>query len=128
MYSSTLRSSGTPRVVVVALSFIGADFVLILFQMLRIDVASTPRFIAVVVTACVLLLWLYGLFRRLNWLRWVTVGLAILGILFLPRVLARIYERGPILFQLFKYALFDTGTVLLCLPAAREWFSSKVAA
>jgi 4-hydroxybenzoate polyprenyltransferase len=95
--------------------------------MLRIDVTTTPRSVAVVITACLLLLWLYGLFRRLNWLRWVTVGLAILGILLLPRVLARIQERGPILFQLFKYALFDTGTLLLCLPAAREWFSSKAA-
>jgi hypothetical protein len=120
--TSPTVSSKPPRLVAIALSLIGADFLLSLAQMAKTVPASWMAAFAAVF-ASIFGFWIFGLYRRLNWLRWFTVGSAIVGILYLPFAwpLVLVNVNPPLM--ILKYALFDFGALLLCLPQAHAWYS-----
>jgi hypothetical protein len=115
------RATAFPPQVVGVLSLIAADFFLSIVLMLRVDVPLATLLLPALLLAAVYLLWLFGLYRRLNWLRWLTVGGAILGILCLPWVWRILQSQGDFSLRLLKYVLFDSGAILLCLPQANRW-------
>jgi len=119
------QSSQLPRQVAIALWLIGADYVLQIIVISRGNLSGPDGFFTVLLLGVISALWLRGLYRRLNWLRWLTVVSAIVGIAYLPRVWGLIQRRGSIPIQLLKYALFDSGALLLCLPQARRWYTHK---
>ena len=122
MVASLSVSSKPPRQVVMALSLIGADFLLSLAQMAKtVSAPWMPAFAAVF--ALIFAFWIFGLYRRLNWLRWFTVGSAAIGILFLPFAWPLVLANVSPPLMIFKYALFDFGALLRCLPQAHAWYS-----
>jgi hypothetical protein len=110
--------------VAAALVVIAADFLLsiMLTLMAQVDVPISTLLIPVVLLAVLYFLWLYGLYRRLNWLRWLTVGGALIGILYLPWAWRLLQNQGYLPLRLLKYVLFDAGALLLCLPQANRWY------
>jgi hypothetical protein len=122
MVTSVPVSSKPPRQVLTALLLIGADFLLSAVQMVKTVPASWLSAFAVIF-ASILALWIFGLYRRLNWLRWFTVGSAVLGILCLPFTWPLVLAHVNPPFMILKYAFFDFGALLLCLPQARSWYS-----
>jgi hypothetical protein len=111
-----------------ALSLIGADYVLRIIVLSRSgDVSGPGGFISVLLQGVITAMWWTGLYRRLNWLRWLTVASAILGIALLPWVWGMIHRQQNIAIQMLKYALFDSGALLLCLPQASRWYTHKTA-
>ena len=116
-----------PPQVVVALFLIGVDFLLSIALIfgLGVDVPFTTQLVTATLLAAFFLLWMYGLYRRLNWLRWLTVGLAILGVLCLPWAWRILQSRGDFPLGLLKYVLFDSAGILLGLPQANRWYARR---
>ena len=118
-----------PPQVALALCLIGADFVLGIVRISLDPHFSGPQLLLVVpIWVTLFSLWLFGLYRRLNWLRWLTVAGAAVGLLSLPLAWGSIASHGSVPFQLIKYALFGAGALLLCLPQANSWYGRKAAA
>jgi hypothetical protein len=124
MNSNPQRATTFPPQVAIALALIATDFLLSTILTLRaqVDVPLSTLLIPVVLLAVLYALWLYGLYRRLNWLRWLTVGGALVGILYLPWAWRILQNQGDLPLRLLKYVLFDAGAILLCLPQANRWY------
>jgi hypothetical protein len=118
-----------PPQVALALCLIGADFILAIVRtFLDPHFSGVQLLVVIPISMTLFSLWLFGLYRRLNWLRWLTVASAVLGLLSLPWAWGSIASHGSVPFQLVKYALFGTGALLLCLPQANSWYGRKAAA
>ena len=115
-----------PRLVLVAIALLATDFVLALVKGAVFRLASGKRMsvIGLLVVAAILFFWIYGLVRRQNWLRWVTIVLAGLGTLWLPWSLAQMQGPLQVAIQVVSYVLIDTAVILLCLRPAAAWFST----
>jgi FtsH-binding integral membrane protein len=72
--------------------------------------------------------WLYGLYRRLNWLRWVTVLAGAGGCLLVSRAATEL--RDPVQLGLYylQVALMAPSVVLFVLPPARRWYTGDLSA
>jgi len=70
--------------------------------------------------------WLYGLWRRLNWLRWTTVVLGALGCLGARWSLALLHD--PIQVDLYWVQFVTTlvTVTFLLLPSSRDWYVKRV--
>lgn len=88
--------------------------------------SGLPLAVTALIFASLLSLWLFGLYRRLNWLRWLTVAVAAGGLLSLPWVWDVIVSNASI--YAVRYILFDTDALLLCLPQADGWYGASAAA
>ena len=126
----------TPPQVSVALALIAADLALGIgkgfFSMTSV-IRTAPKGSAIPVVVftvmlSVYVLWIYGLYCRLNWLRWLTVALAVLGLVFLPKALSSTHNWRLLSLQMLQYLMFDSAAILLCLPAAGRWYGRKAAA
>jgi hypothetical protein len=76
-------------------------------------------------TACFAILsalFLYGLYRRQNWLRWMTVAYTALQVLAMPVVLPKIHDAAQLVLSCTAIILGVAASVLLCLPKARQWY------
>ena len=125
--STSTQSDLMPRLVQVALGLLALDFALALvkFAMYRAAHGKPTSVLAMLVAGFILFLWVLGLARRLNWLRWMTIIGALAGVLFVPRAFASLNDSRQIGIQIVSYALVDAAAVLLCLKPARLWFASR---
>ena len=84
---------------------------------------ATPAAVGVGLLAAICLLWLYGLWQRLNWLRWATVILGGAGSIV---GLWGVYSLGdPVQVKLYwlQFILIEAAVVLLLLRAASTWYT-----
>jgi hypothetical protein len=81
--------------------------------------------VPVAVLAIICLAWLFGLWRRLNWLRWTTVILGASGCLGAYWSVARLHD--PIQVDLYWVQFVTTlvTVVLLLLPSSNTWYGSR---
>ena len=123
MDSRLRETTKLPPQVTAALVLIATDFLLSVLLTLKAKIAEpfTTLLFASALLAALYLLWLLGLYRRQNWLRWVTVGGAAVGLLYLPWAWGILKTQDFIPVRLLKYVLFDAGAILLCLPQANRW-------
>jgi hypothetical protein len=77
--------------------------------------------------ALVSLLWLYGLWRRLNWVRWTTIVLGVGGCLLASRSIARLHDPTQIALYWVQFALTVPTIAFLLAPSARVWYARRVA-
>jgi hypothetical protein len=110
-----------------ALSLIAADFALAIVRVLTGPLAGPSMLIALLLMTGLYALWLLGLYRRINWVRWLTIAGALIGILSLPWMWSLIRNQGNVLLYVFKYVLFDAGAILLCTPQAHAWYTRPAA-
>jgi hypothetical protein len=113
-----------PPQVTAALVLIATDFLLSVLLTLKAKIAEsfTTLLFAAALLAVLYSLWLLGLYRRKNWLRWFTVGGAAVGLLYLPWAWGILKTQDLVPVRLLKYLLFDAGAILLCLPQANRWY------
>jgi len=116
-----------PDQVLVALSLLGTQYLIgVIGRALRMDWNHLQQ--AQVTVACYTLvcaLWIYGLYRRQNWLRWVTVVYFALHVVLIPVWLNRIHDAAQVALYWAEMILGAPATVLLCLPKARLWYRSS---
>jgi hypothetical protein len=123
------RPSAPPQVLA-ALGFMGVSFsVAALRSALVQDWARPiPAALSVFVLASLCGLWLYGLWRRLNWLRWVTVFLGASGCLLAWKSLAQLHDPTQIALYWLQFALTVPTVVLFVLPPSQRWYTHDLAA
>ena len=93
----------------------------------RPDISGPSGLVTVLFIGAVRALWLGGLYRRLNWLRWLTIASPVLTVaiaLLTWRSLIHL-RQNIVLMALILAAWFDSGVVLLCLPQASRWYTRK---
>ena len=80
--------------------------------------------VAVLSVLCVA--WLFGLWRRLNWLRWTTIVLGALGCMGARWSLELLHD--PIQIDLYWVQFVTTllTVTLLLLPSSRNWYIRRV--
>ena len=116
-----------PDQVTTALFLLGVQsFLVLLNKALQTDWLYLPQ--AQVKTACfavVSALFLYGLYRRQNWLRWMIVAYTALQVVAIPVALPRIHDAAHLVLTCAGVILGVAASVLLCLPNARQWYASR---
>jgi len=119
-----------PRQVTLALYLLGAAFVFSILRLVFTPHWSHPgsHVFPIFLVAAVYFFWLYGLVRRLNWLRWVTVVLSGIGLITMPWWLPKVDDHTQLAFHLLQCAAQIPGTLLLCLPAAQAWYGRRAVA
>ena len=75
--------------------------------------------------ACVI--WIYGLFRRQNWVRWITILYAAFQVLLCPFAPATIRDSTQLAIYWVAVILGASAAVLLCLQSARSWYRNSAA-
>lgn len=116
-----------PRPVLIAISMLAAEFGLALVRDFLMRNWSRPHHavIGVFLIAAICLLWLYGLLRRRNWVRWLTVIIGAVGCALAPFSVARIHDPVQLLLYWIQFTLTLPATVILVLPAARRWYTTS---
>jgi hypothetical protein len=82
--------------------------------------------IPVAVLAVLCLAWLYGLWCRLNWLRWTAVILGALGCLGARWSLAALHDPMQIDLYWVQFVTTLVTVLLLLLPPSRDWYVRRV--
>jgi hypothetical protein len=114
-----------PNQVIAAVILLGVQFSIAVvgeaFQM-NWDHLQQAQVIVAIYTA-VSALWVYGLYRRQNWLRWITVAYTVYQVVMLPLTLPSIHDVAQLTVYWVAVVLGVTAVVLLCLPKARQWYN-----
>jgi hypothetical protein len=120
----TASSKRIPDQVITALLLLGVQYFLaVLAKTLQRDWAYFQQAqIRTALFAAASAIWLYGLYRRLSWLRWVTVVFTGFQVVALPVVLPRIHYAAQLVLFCASILLGVAATVLLCMPKARQWY------
>ena len=119
-----------PRQVVSSLSLLSAAFSTSILRMLLTGRGDHPgsNAVAAAIVGGIYFAWVYGLFRRLNWLRWVTIVLTCVGVITLPWWFAQVTDHTRLAFHLLQLALQVPAVALLCLRPARVWYGRPTVA
>jgi hypothetical protein len=120
------HSPPMPRQVLLALCLLGAGFLVAIVRVLLVpidDLSSGSHALAVVMLGALYFAWVYGLYRRLNWLRWVTIVVACFAMIRVPWNIAQVTNHTRLAFHLLHMALQFPAVVLLCLRSARVWYA-----
>jgi hypothetical protein len=120
------QSQTIPRQVIVALCLLAAGFSTAILRVIFAPAAgflsSGSHAVVVVVLGGLYFAWVYGLFRRLNWLRWVTIVVSCFGMVTIPWYVAQVTNHTLLVFHLLHMTLQVPAMVLLCLRSARVWY------
>jgi hypothetical protein len=86
-----------------------------------------PALVGMGFLALICLLWLYGLWRRVNWVRWMTIILGVGGCLLASRSIARLHDPTQVALYWVQFALTVPTVAFLLTPSARSWYERRVA-
>jgi hypothetical protein len=118
-----------PPAVVFAVCLVGVNAAAIVVRLAVMYTQPPPRpllaeFLCLTVITGLGALWVYGLWRGRNWLRWVTIAYGVGNVLAVPRALTLFH--GPALpIFLIEVALTTATAALLLLPPATTWYRSR---
>jgi hypothetical protein len=73
-------------------------------------------------------LWVYGLYRRKNWLRWLTVTWAFLSVVAQPFLFPRVATPAERIITLSEVAVMSCVAILLVTGEGRRWFYKAASA
>jgi hypothetical protein len=113
-----------PPQVLAALCLLGVEFALAILRVsLKTEWTRQPAAaLNVVAILSLYSLWLYGLWRGLDWLRWVTVVLSVSSCVFAPRQLTRMADSTQVALSWLQICVAAPAVVLLILPRANRWY------
>jgi peptidoglycan/LPS O-acetylase OafA/YrhL len=119
-----------PRQVLIAICLMGAVFMLAMMRSVLMKDWSHPRasVFGVIVLGVICFFWIYGLFRGLNWVWWITVILGVGGCILAPLSVSGLHEPIQIYFYWLQFALTAPAMILFLLPAARLWYKRPATA
>jgi hypothetical protein len=126
--TSGLQRPSPPPLVLAALAFLAAEFAV---GVLRVAIMATwtPLLSAlggILLLTVVYASWLYGLWHRINWLRWVTVVANVWSGLIAPRVVARLPNTTQVVLYVVQVFLSAFAVFLLILPSANRWYRQRI--
>jgi hypothetical protein len=113
-----------PDQVITAILLLGVQsFLVTLNQVLRMDwLYRQEAQLKVAFLVAVSALFLFGLYRRLNWLRWIVIAYTALQVLAMPAALPKIHDAAQFVLTCAAVILGIAASVLFCLPTARRWY------
>jgi hypothetical protein len=117
-----------PREVITALALFGTTFLVGVVRVILMNLARGPLHVVFHVTFGVIFvtaigsLWMYGLYRRRNWVRWFTIVVTGFSTLASPWGLSNISDPRQVAMYWIQIAAFLPTCILLCLPAAGRWY------
>ena len=127
MSTSVRPPQGTapPSQVLAALGLMAVVFAVAVLRAALMKNWAQPTLAAVnlIILAAICGIWLYGLWRRLNWLRWVTVFLGATGCLLASRSVANLHDPTQVALYGVQFALTVPGVILFVLPPAQRWYT-----
>jgi cell division protein FtsW (lipid II flippase) len=120
------QSDRAPMPVVIALCSIGVSLALAPVRSLEMDGWERPllKASALVILICLGGAWVWGLYRRKNWLRWLTIVAGVTGLFALPTLVPLFGRDMQGSLYLAQCVLSVFGAALLALPVSSRWFSS----
>jgi len=123
------RPQTMPRIVAAAIGLIAGEFLIGAVQVTLMNLGRGSYHVAFGVSLAGLIgsLWIYGLYRRHNWVRWlaiVSAGLGVLGVIWGP---SRFSNPWQVLLERIQVVAHLTAAILLCLPAAGYWYGRRSA-
>jgi hypothetical protein len=120
--------TGVPKAVLGALTSMALGLCVAVFRSILMRDWSHPTtaIVPVAVLSMLCVGWLFGLWRRLNWLRWTTIVLGALGCMGARWSLELLHD--PIQIDLYWVQFVTTllTVTLLLLPASRNWYVRRV--
>jgi hypothetical protein len=113
-----------PRLVAAAIVLIAGEFLIGLVQvtLMNLDRGSNHIVFGVVLVGLIGFPWIYGLYKRHNWVRWLTIvstGLGVLGVIWGPSKFSNPWQVQMGRIQVVAHL---AAAILLCLPAAGYWY------
>jgi hypothetical protein len=114
-----------PLLVLTVLVLLTGQFVIALVRIsLMTDSAHPYQVIrGWVLISAVCLPWMYGLWRKRNWVRWLTVISAVTGCAMTPLNLARLHDPVQVICYWLQFALTIPVVIILMLPAVGDWYT-----
>jgi hypothetical protein len=116
-----------PRGVLVACALLGTSFLLAVVRSVLAGSweTSNSRVLGILMLVALTSAVVFGLYRGLNWLRWLCVILVALGLLLLPFSLGEIAGTTELLIHLSQGILQGGCAMLLLFPSATAWFRRR---
>lgn len=123
------QSEATPRQVTVAIYLLGAAFIFSVLRAVLTREWSDPgsHVVPIAILIAIYFAWIYGLVRRLNWLRWLTIVFSSLGLVSLPWWLPNVTDHTQHSLHILQCIVQVPATVLLCFPEAQGWYGRAAA-
>jgi hypothetical protein len=124
--TSNTSVTGIPGQVQLVLSLVAAGFLVgfVRAALMKDWSRPVPAVVGLAILAAVSTLWMYGLCRRVNWLRWLTVTFFALIFLAAPWVSANIHNAIQISIYWVQFLIGVAVVILLCMPVTRQWFTT----
>jgi type IV secretory pathway VirB2 component (pilin) len=128
MINDVSTPSAMPKAVLYALASmaLGLSLAVVRSVLMRDWSHPSSAIVPVVVLTALCLAWLYGLWRRRNWLRWTTIVLGALGCLGARWSLAILHDPVQVDLYWVQFATTLLTVVLLLLPSSRNWYVARV--
>jgi hypothetical protein len=113
-----------PDQVITAILLLGVQsFLVTLNQALRMDwLYRQQAQLKVAFLVAVSALFLFGLYRRLNWLRWIVIAYTALQVVAMPVALPKIHDAAQLVLTCAAVISGIAASVLFCMPTARRWY------
>ena len=124
--SDAPNNSGTPRAVIAAIVLVGLSLALAIARSVEMGGWAQPlmKSVFLLAIAGIALLWVLGLYRRKNWLRWLTVISGVSGLFAIPRLLGTAGSDFQSTVFIAQCILTASASALLVLPSTSKWFAS----
>lgn len=119
------RLSWPPRPVLIVIALMAGQFVIALVRIsLMTDWLYPYRAVrGWLLISAICLPWMYGLWRKRNWLRWLTVISGVIGCAMTPLNLARLHDPAQVTCYWLQFALTIPVVIILVLPAVGAWYT-----
>lgn len=126
---TTAESAATrpPPLILIVIALMAGQFVIALVRIsLMKDWSSHPysAVFGLLLICAICLPWMYGLWHRRNWVRWLTVISGTVGCALTPLNLARLHDPAQVTYYWLQFALTVPVVIMLVLPAVGGWYTS----
>lgn len=128
MTAANSRPQYPPRLVIIAIAIMAGAFAIALVRVCLMKHRSPgpgPVIFGLVLDSAISLPWLYGLWRRRNWVRWLTVILGATGCALASRSLARLHDPTQVILYWVQFALTIPVVIILVFPSVSAWYTSR---
>jgi hypothetical protein len=121
------RSERMPGVVIAALLLFGAGFAVGVVRVILMNLGRGPGHVifGIAFVTVVGSLWIYGLYSRRNWVRWLTIVWTGIGTLVTLWATPQISDPRQVPMNSIQIVATSATIVLLCLPSAGRWYGRR---
>jgi hypothetical protein len=125
---TTASNARPPRLVILAIAMVAGQYAIALVRVCLMKHRSPgagPVIFGLILISAICLPWMYGLWRRRNWVRWLTVILGATGCALASRSVARLHDPTQVILYWLQFALTIPVVIILVLPPVGAWYKSR---